>query len=86
MICSSSFNTVHIQTHTPLIPSPNTTTIHHPPPPTPPTEEKAGNLDLARKFFRKALECKSRSIPTLVALAQLEGPSFPLAFFSPPRT
>lgn len=37
------------------------------------TEEKAGDHDRARKYFRKALECKSRSIPTLVALAQLEG-------------
>lgn len=35
-------------------------------------EEKNGNFELARRYFRKALECQSRSIPTLIALAQLE--------------
>lgn len=82
--CVPCLHPTHTHTHTttphhsgvlsPIHPLPN-----HPLP-NPTTEEKAGSLDLARRYFRKALECKSRSIPTLVALAQLEGGSVgPLA-------
>lgn len=40
-------------------------------------EEKAGNIPTARAYFKRALERKGRSVPTLVALAQLEGTTQP---------